>query len=327
MLTLKACITPLSAFGSPFKGDTLYGQLCWAIRNRQGEEALAALLDGYTEGKPFVVVSDAFPSSHLPRPVLPIQWFEMDKDADRKAIKKLAWLPLDKFMAPTRQWLSHCQPASAIPDGAASEHPQPHNTLNRETGSTGQGQFAPYVMNQLWYGQKIDQKNMPPASVLMLDVYLVLDETRLAIGELRQLLDDIGAIGFGRDASIGLGKFRVEALESLDPLNQPEANAWLTLAPCAPQGLKWDTTRSFYTPFTRFGRHGDIAVHMAHGPFKSPVLLANTGAVLTPLEFRELPFTGRGLGADGSLSKAIPETVHQGYAPVAGIKLPERDAA
>jgi CRISPR-associated protein Csm4 len=33
-------------------------------------------------------------------------------------------------------------------------------------------------------------------------------------------------------------------------------------------------------------------------------------------------FVGQGLGTNGTLSKAIPETVQQGYAPVVGIRLP-----
>ncbi|PIW72238.1 MAG: CRISPR-associated protein Csm7, partial [Hydrogenophilales bacterium CG12_big_fil_rev_8_21_14_0_65_61_21] len=57
MQSLTTRITPLSAFGTPPKGDTLFGQLCWALRNRLGEARLTQLLDGYTVGRPFVVIS------------------------------------------------------------------------------------------------------------------------------------------------------------------------------------------------------------------------------------------------------------------------------
>jgi CRISPR-associated protein Csm4 len=102
---------------------------------------------------------------------------------------------------------------------------------------------------------------------------------------------------------------------------QTGANTWLTLGPCAPQGLDLDPQRSFYQVFTRFGRHGDMAVHTGR-PFKTPVLLAQTAAVLVPKQYQQRFFVGAGLGGDGSISKAIPETVHQGYAPVVGIRLP-----
>ena len=40
MQAYKLTLTLQSAFATPLKGDTLFGQLCWAIRNRLGEDAL-----------------------------------------------------------------------------------------------------------------------------------------------------------------------------------------------------------------------------------------------------------------------------------------------
>lgn len=311
MLTFVARISPLSAFGTPPRGDTLFGQLCWALRNRLGDARLVQLLGGYTAGHPFAVVSDALPAGHLPRPTLPGHYFNPLPDADRKAVKKRVWLPVEHFAKPVADWPHHCRATSDLPGGAEASHPHPHNAIDRRTGTTGEG-FAPYTMARQWYGQGS-----------ALDIHIVLDEARLAMAELEQALRDIGELGFGRDAGIGLGRFQVEALTSAELPKQADADAWLTLAPCAPQGLSWDSARCFYTPFTRFGRHGDIGVHQGN-PFKTPVLLVNTGAVLTPRSTAAIgaPFAGQGLGGDGSLSKAIQQTVHQGYAPVVGIKLP-----
>ena len=72
---------------------------------------------------------------------------------------------------------------------------------------------------------------------------------------------------------------------------------------------------------TRFGRHGN-ELALAGKPFKTPVLLAASGAVLTPSgRFTVPPFVGQGLGGAGQLSKAETATVQQGYAPVAPIAL------
>ncbi len=95
----------------------------------------------------------------------------------------------------------------------------------------------------------------------------------------QQCLIDIGDFGFGKDASIGLGKFEVVDFQAKPLPAQSNANACLTLAPCAPQGLGFDSQRSYYQLFTRFGRHGDVAVHQEGKPFKNPVLLAQTAAV------------------------------------------------
>lgn len=320
MQTHKAVILPKAAFGTLPKGDTLFGQLCWALRNRFGEARLNDLLNGYTEGRPFAVISDALPSGHLPRPVLPTHWFDEVAGTDRKAVKKRAWLSLEALKHPVAEWLSHCRAASEVPGAAMLQRPQPHNSINRATNTTGNG-FDPYSMDQHWYGWMEGDKQ-EVLQTPQLDILVVLDETRLSAVELRTVLEDIGALGFGRDASIGLGKFEVVGFEAVDLPAQADADAWLTLAPCAPQGLHWDDARCFYQPFTRFGRHGDIGVHLGN-PFKTPVLLAETGAVLKPVSFELRSFTGQGLGGDGRLSKSLPQTVQQGYAPVVGIKLPK----
>ncbi len=327
MDTLTLRLRLRSPFGSPLLGDTLFGQLCWALRNRDGDTALQERLDGYTAGRPFAVVSDAMPVGYLPRPALPLSVFPEIAEADRKQIKKRVWLPLAALERPMTEWLGHCQseaevvaasaPAKPGETSAAHHsqalmtlHPQPHNSINRLTGTTGRGDFAPYTQMQRWSADGVD-----------LCLRLVFDAGRISAETLTDLINDIGSVGFGRDASIGLGKFEVEPLPAPWP-RQPGANACLTLAPCAPQGQGCRAERSFYEVFTRFGRHGDAAVQGVN-PFKTPVLLTRAGALLTPPSVPSDPLIGQGLGAHGQLSKVIPETVQQGYAPCIAVHLPE----
>ena len=154
-----------------------------------------------------------------------------------------------------------------------------------------------------------------------IDVYLFLDEDRVSAEEASRLLGATGASGFGRDASIGLGKFSVQTVETASFTAPVNANAFWTLAPCAPQGHDFDGERSHWRVLTRFGRHGNTHA-LAGNPFKTPVLMAATGAVFAPAaDFAVRPFVGQGLGGEGRLSKAEPATVHQGYAPVLPIAL------
>jgi CRISPR-associated protein Csm4 len=267
----------------------------------------------------------------LPRPALPGIYYDpvLDKDGqpiDRKAVKNRAWLPFDRLNEPVNIWLQYCRPACDIAGAAPTAHPQPHNSLHRLTGTTGGEGFAPFTMTQHWYGGHQGE----PATLAL---HAVLDEDRLSADELRQALADMGQFGFGRDASIGLGKFDLLDMAAATLPAQAEADAWLTLAPCAPQGLGLDPERSYYQTFTRFGRHGDIGVHLG-SPFKTPVLLAQTGAVLaagpgmTP-PTPERPWLGKGLGGTGRLTRnaALAGTVQQGYAPVVGLRLPGRTSA
>jgi CRISPR-associated protein Csm4 len=311
MQAFRVIINLQSAFATPLKGDTLFGQLCWTIRNRLGENRLTELLSGYASGQPFAVVSDAFPHGYLPLPKLPGHYYDKIEGADRKAIKKRCWLPESAVDRPLAQWLALARTASELAGRASSlseKHPQPHNTINRLTNTTGNG-FDPYSIEQEWF--------IPDISWSMV---LLLDTDRLSSGDCRQCLEDMGNIGFGRDASIGLGKFSLSEFAETALPGQAGANACLTLAPCAPQGLGFDGRNSFYQLFTRFGRHGDIAVHKEGKPFKNPVLLAQTGAVLAT-QPAVSGFIGQGIGGNGELSKTLPATVHQGYAPVIAINL------
>ncbi len=188
-------------------------------------------------------------------------------------------------------------------------HPQPHNSINRLTGTTTGDGFAPYSIEQHWFHPQ-----------LQWHCYILIDEQRIDLESIHQCLEDIGLIGYGRDASIGMGKFTLTDCQPFQFIEQNKANACLTLAPCAPQRQGYDVDKSFYQIFTRFGRHGDRAVQQGK-PFKNPVLLTHAGAIFS-VSSNERNWLGQGIGGHGELSKIIPETVQQGYSPVIAVHLP-----
>jgi CRISPR-associated protein Csm4 len=324
---LRFILHPRTAFGTPLVGDTLFGQLCWTLRRHFGEEWLTERLAGYCEGRPFLVLSDAFPQGFLPLPTVPaFFWNEPPSDVDRKALKKKRWLSVEKLEPDFRAWQSRaCADAEAaqtvlqkyisLESRKGEErislqelHAQPHNSINRATSTTGEGNmFAPYEQAQYWFHPE-----------MRLDLYAILDETRITAEEFGKALEDMGKSGYGRDASIGLGKFESKRDAAFSGLpHAANANAFLTLAPSAPQGQGFVQKRSFYHILTRFGRHGDVAVQFGN-PFKRPLLLAKSGAVFCPQTWENRVFIGQGL-SDVSLAHA--ETVAQGYTPVIGIRV------
>jgi CRISPR-associated protein Csm4 len=338
MQTYRFTLRPLSAFGTPMAGDTLFGQLCWTLRHQLGNARLGELLHGYTNGLPFAVLSDALPTGHVPLPHVTSDTWRKSTDAvqDRKALKKKKWLPTAALTTPVANWQASASSDTEVaeplirawatlgkhrePKGSShTERAQPHNTINRQTGTTGEGQFAPYAMPQIWFH---------PA--MQFDLYVVLDDARLNLTELTAALKYMGEVGFGRDASIGLGKFELVGHAVLNGLRcegaaptDGTANSYLTLGPCAPQGLGFCPVRSTYQVSTRFGRHGDAAVQSGQ-PFKRPVLLAKAGGVFWPEKLdTSRQFIGQGLGgASNPVSLSMPETVQQGYAPVIAIPRP-----
>lgn len=304
------CITlePVTAFGTPLSGDTLFGQLCWTLRHRYGNDRLNGLLEGYLEGQPYAVLSDAFPADYIPLPALPAAFWERDDTTDRKALKAKRWFERDKLHVLLAQWQRHAKSdnkiASLQDDNRSGSFSatdiRAHNTIDRTTGTTGTGMFAPYTRAQIWY--------VPQCQ---LQCYAVLDENRLTIDELEENFAAIGSTGYGRDASAGLGKFRITDMQKHHWPDQ-SGTVCMTLAPCAPQGMHWKVQESYYRIHTRFGRHGDIAA-WGSNPFKRPLLMAQTGAVFTLEKENGNPWIGQGIGG---VSFMDPHTVHQGYAPV-----------
>lgn len=319
MQRLIFTLTPKTAFATPLAGDTLFGQCCWAIRHLFGEEKLTQLLAGYLENKPFMVVSDAMPKGFLPRPTLPTErlGFDTSDTKQRKAQKAQKWFPESVLSLPLNQWAQVALTESEmlkvlnLTGQYFKSEAQDHNSLNRLSGTTGAGEgFAPFQRQTFWYHPEIK-----------LSLVIELDVERLSIEKLTDVLNWIGLHGYGKEASCGLGKFEIQLSDTVQP-EFIEGNAWLTLAPCAPQPneyLNWDSERCYYQILTRFGRHGDLAVHKAGGAFKNPVLMAASGAILTPKETNSLQgFTGQGISG---VSKTIAATVHQGYAPVYPVRL------
>lgn len=314
MQTYRFRLHAKTAFGTPLVGDTLFGQLCWTLLHQHGEARLTALLQNYCAGQPFLVLSDAFPAGYLPLPTLPSRYWQKDDKLDRKTLKKKRWLATADAVKPLEEWQSCAISDSQLSQNGTAfsqQRQQPHNTINRMTGTTGTGQFAPYQMAQTWF-----------ASGQAFDLYAVLDESKFSLAELHSALTMIGQTGYGRDASIGLGKFSLEADTSAHQWHthsDASSRHWLTLAPCAPQTLALDGSTSYYQVHTRFGRHGDAAA-LGANPFKQPLLMAKSAAVFADKQSSgNRLFIGQGIAG---VSLAQPNAVHQGYAPVLSVTLP-----
>jgi CRISPR-associated protein Csm4 len=268
-------------------------------------DGLARQLAGYTEGRPFLVLSDAFPEGLIPRPTAPDLVLGMKADpAQRKQARTHRWLPSRGAGQPINVWMNQASASDIMKPSVSTQ-----NTINRITGTTGTGQFAPRQVERISFKENAQ-----------LDLFAVLDQARLSAPDLEHLLTDIGRHGYGRDATTGLGKFEVTAVaEHTWPLKS--SRHWLTLAPCAPDPPVLDADRCYYLPVTRFGRHGNFAVTLGK-PFKSPLLMAATGALLKSREPGHWMFHGRGLGGSANpISAVMPETVHQGYSPVVPITM------
>lgn len=281
----------------------LFGQFCCTVKLLYGEERLKTLLEGYCDNKPFVVISDAFPSGYLPMPCLPSHlWIPADSSlGERKRWKKMRWLAKEALSKKTMLWHRYAKSAADMNAGSEAwsvRQGLSHNTIRRDTFTTGTGAFAPFQKSAVFYSTRCE-----------LDLYVVLDDEKFGVEAFHETLRTLGSIGFGADASVGLGKFEVLACETMSE-SVPAARSYLALTACAPQGSDV-LPSSYYKTVTYIGRHGSERV-FGKSPFKQPILLADAGAVFDCAKEQSLNWLGQGISGHS----VFEDTVHQGYAVV-----------
>jgi len=306
--TYQINIKPLTGFGTPLKGDTLFGQLCWQIlydKTLLGKD-LDTLLSEYSTN-PFCIISSAFPYTdgkiYLKKPSLPLHYlYDLSEDdliSKRKDLKNQKYFVYQPPLPPLNK-IEYISPLDTI----LSEDEQVRCTINRFSGTTSRSGFAPFVVPKTWY-------------MTELAIFVGVRED-LPIEGVVEALRRIGSFGFGKDATAGWGKFEVVNYKEINFYSQIKntENAYYTLSPVLPEE-KVRYIQIFYEPFLRFGRHGDVLSSSAN-PFKAPVLLADEGAILIPENFEKKAYIGRAIF---NVSSILEEAVTQGYSLVIPVEV------
>jgi CRISPR-associated protein Csm4 len=327
-------IKPESAFGTPMKGDTIFGHVCWQAAYDDGllSGGLKKWVDCYAE-KPFAVFSSAWPvfvqsnstRYAVKRPDLPPSILFPDLAGNkrktmenRKDNLKKKWMLLDEdlkidlkdasYLSDTRLLSNFTQIDGVKNDiGLIEESERQHNSINRLTGTTGEG-FAPFSINAFGYYPFTE-----------LAVFILIDDEATDIERIETAFKRIGLSGFGKDASTGMGRFSVVGADEIPIPKSGKDDAQYTLSPSVPDpGLCKDC---YFTPFVRYGRHGDVLAKSGK-PFKSPVLMADEGAVILPKDssLLEKPYLGKGIKGISKTDEFV--TIHQGYSICLTVKLP-----
>lgn len=328
-------IKPLSGFGTPLKGDTLFGHICWQAADYPGllNGGLDRWIACYGE-KPFTIFSSAWPKLcengtwfyAVKRPDVPLNRLFHEPTTDRKTFMKQRktnagrkWLLIPENLRISLQAANYRTDKDLVamafdemtPETKQAlrgrgkgnfymEYVQPHNTINRLTMTTGDSPFAPFSTSAFSYYPETK-----------LGVFVLIEEEATDIDQVYAALERIGKFGFGRDASAGMGRFTLGGYNLKEASAEPSDNGCYALAPVIPEAGIYRHT--YFAPFTRFGRHGDVFATSAH-PFKNPVIMADEGAVFIPIHKEALnkPFMGK---PARNVSKIIPQAVVQGYAP------------
>lgn len=341
MKLYEIIIKPVASFGTPLKGDTIFGHFCWQLAYNPSllNGGLEQWIACYGE-RPFAVFSSAWPKLRdnkesfyaLKRLDLPLSFVFPPSSSNRKKSfeelkqnKKKKWMKVNKELALTLNSMEYLSDEDLIKVSKkqvtvetgrmkgkkdhkfCADFIQQHNTINRLTMTTGEGIFAPFTGTALFYYPETE-----------LVVFVLLDEQATDIERVCAAIENIGKFGFGRDASSGCGRFDLGKATELPLPSCDSCDACYTLAPAVPEeGVFSDY---YFTPFIRFGKHGD-ALATSGNPFKNPVLMADEGAVFIPKskDTFQKPYIGRAVLKTSKIREHT--VVHQGYAPYLPFRL------
>lgn len=324
-----------SPFATVLRGNTLWGHVCWAIREAQGESALKEFISAHRDNAPPVALGDPMPAGWIHRPILApmgtqklCALLEQQGKGDSfaishrlKGLKRRAFLPQDTLRTLAEDGLSDEKVMRALfgredDRQTAAREPffQPHVSLDRASGHALKGQL---------FAEEVHFHQTPKGEGRAYEIWAHLQG--FGPERLAGLLQIVGITGYGQNASTGRGQFDAEYL---GPLEWPvaDANAGMALGAFSPHPD--DPTEGAWNTRTHYGRVGNVySAHQAHTdqgratPFKKPQLLLTPGSVL---HGPRRPVFGRLI----EKVHRLPQVADAGFAPVLPVRLaPQEERA
>jgi len=247
MKLIKLKITPKSTFSSFAKGDMIFGNFAYHLFLNKDSR-----LSDYLSAEPKIIFSDFLPDNYLYKPTLPLKSFGVE-DNQKKEFRKKQWISVENLQngkLNTCESLQFTQTKTVI-----------RSHINRVTFTTDDsGVFSPYGLEELEF-------------VAQPVLYILFDDEIFNEQELVKLLNKIGQNGFGKKSSIGKGQFEVTLDTNFKGFENCNTNYYLTLSPTLLHKQKIKNV--YYNIFNRFGKY-----HSSKTPFKKPVVMAESGAVV-----------------------------------------------
>ncbi len=283
MKSLKIKLKPSSSFGTKFQSDTMFGQFCWMYGYLKGFKKLEGIIKDINENH-FVAFSDGFTNDMLPKPIIEPYKFEAGELKNAKEYKKTEFIQAD-FLIKNRynlkdkdifdDWLkfkSNSERKNIAQPEILTENIL-KNSVNRIAGTTFDGQL--YNSEEIFFN----------ADNILITFYVKYNDAIITLKEIKNIVSLIGELGFGRDASTGKGRFRIDDGDS-SITDEPEelkyfegSNAFMTLSHGIPHNLcenGLDCELNYGKIITKFPKHGGF---LSNGDyFKNPFVVYRTGS-------------------------------------------------
>lgn len=258
------------------KGDTIFGHFAYHTFLED-----ATVFKNYVEEKPKIIFSDILPDRYLYKPSLPLTAFGVD-ECEKKEFRKKAWIATKD--------LQNGELLKAEELSFYKTDIRTRNSLNRMTFGTGGESFDPFSLEELTF-------------IYQPVIYVMFDEECFDKETILERLNLIGKIGFGKKGSIGKGHFEAEIDTEFNKFDEKESEYYMTLSPTL-LNKQPHITKAYYNTFNRFGKS-----HSSSTPFKKPLLMADSGAVVKLEERRD--YIGRAI--DNGINR---QSLVQGYSIV-----------
>jgi CRISPR-associated protein Csm4 len=292
---------PETGFSTELRSDTVWGIICWGIRNVYGAEALENFLGSTLEGNPGFIVSSAFPMTRrgemnelfLPRPILPLKpYADPDVKLSRQELinrsqldkknKKKQYINKEDFIS-----IIHGQ--IEMEEALANQGPPDlesfsvtHNTIDRIRGGTLQKDNMGQLFHTDEYYFNTDPGNGTDSGLFFLASG---PDVSMLEGAMRWL----GHTGIGGNRNIGKGKFKIDIDEFT--LDQPDDfNAFMTLSLCYPSIERNEPSKFKSLPLFNYvleERRGYFGFQRYGMYIKPPVLMFKEGSVFPALQGHE----------------------------------------
>ena len=260
-------ITLKSPLGTPLVGPTLFGLVCQAISDQEGD---AAVEDWLGEPERLWRISDGFPVGHLPKPMTKPRLLTPEQLDTLKNRKSKPWIRRDTWMKHRASWSEYEVCAGDYMGNPSCDTRRVHNVVHRHGHGTLETGGLYFVEDDWRFAGRFSG----------MDLYVDSDED--CPERIRDLIQAVGERGYGRDISTGRGRFEVAGIRPDPELAElVGAHRCMSLS----RGVLTSTTMqdALWRIEPHLGRVGPELTLAGVSPFKRPVLLTQPGCTYQPV--------------------------------------------
>jgi len=276
-------LTPKSGWATPLQADTIFGHLCWQIKQSEGEEVLEKFLAAM-EKSPIFTLSNGFPFDYIPRPILADDFIKEcvgDKtkmgeefDAIKDFSKKTRLIKINElsgyqnsFGADGNAKIARMKKLNeAVKDMPAIKNGRGfHAAINRFSSTTDDEEHAPFAVPC----QYLDAKDGDGSLWILIKVF---DESLLKEYQIKDRLKQVFEGGYGKKKSVGLGCFDADDWKEVKFCENENGTNIVLLSNFVP--ADGDPYQGMYDIFVKYGKLGEErSIAGGQNFYKKPIVM------------------------------------------------------